>query len=80
MLFRSWQITINSAKTSHGSEFNQPKSGNVFLILQITAKNLSASEQNISSLVQFTLTDASGQKYNQTIDSDAGAGLDGTGS
>jgi len=73
----TWQITINSAKTSNGSQFYTPKSGQMFLVLNITAKNISSQEQNISSLIQFTLTDTTGQKYNETIYPDAGSTLDG---
>jgi len=74
----TWNITINSVKTSNGSsQFYTPKSGHEYLILNITARNISSQEQVISSLVLFSLTDASGQKYDETIDPDAGATLDG---
>jgi len=73
----TWQATVISAKTSTGSEFYKPTSGNVYLIFVISMKNVSSSEQDVSSLVQFSLQDASGQKYTETIDPDAGATLDG---
>ncbi len=74
----TWQITVDSAKTSTGSEFNKPqKSGDVFLVIIVTMKNLSSQEQTVSSLAQWTLQDSTGQKYDGTIDTDAGASLDG---
>ena len=73
-----WDIEIVSAKTSTGSEFNKPqKAGNVFLVFTIKVKNISNQEQSISSALQFTLLDSTGQKYDVTIDPDAGATLDG---
>ena len=74
----TWDITVNSAKTSTGSEFYKPqKPGDVFLVFQVAAKNISSQEQNISSALQFTLLDTTGQKYDITIDPNAGATLDG---
>jgi hypothetical protein len=40
-------------------------------------KNISSQSQNMSSGLQWTLQDSTGQKYNLTIDPDAGATLDG---
>jgi hypothetical protein len=74
----TWQVTIESAKTSPHGQYSQPQhAGNVFLIFQVSVKNVSSQEQNISSVVQFTLTDATGQKYNNSYDDEAGATLDG---
>lgn len=71
-------IEIISAKTSPGSGYNMPqKSGDVFLVLVVKVKNISSQEQAISSILNFTLLDTNGQKYNETIDLDAGATLDG---
>ena len=74
----TWNINVESVKTSPGSEFNKPtKDGDVFLIITVSMKNLSAKEQIVSSIVQFSLQDTTGQKYNIGIDTDAGAALDG---
>jgi predicted RecA/RadA family phage recombinase len=74
----TWQVTINSAKTSPHGQFSKPqKSGNVFLIFQISVKNISNQEKNISSIAQFDLTDTTGQKYAASYDDEAGAMLDG---
>jgi len=74
----TWLVTIESAKTSEGSQFNKPqKTGNVFLVFSVSMKNVSNQEQEVSSALQWTLQDTTGQKYTETIDTDAGATLDG---
>lgn len=60
-------VTVNSVKTSKGDDILQPKAGNVYLIVDVTVKNVSSKEQDLSSLLQFTLKDATGQKYDETI-------------
>ena len=74
-----WQITVLSAKTSVGSQYNVPQtSGDVFLVLTVAVKNISAKSQIMSSMGLWTLQDNTGQKYNVGFDLDAGATLDGT--
>jgi len=74
----TWDITVLSAKTSAGSEFNTPQhAGDVFLIFQISVKNISGQSQNMSSDLQWVLQDTTGQKYDSAFDSDAGSTLDG---
>jgi hypothetical protein len=74
-----YDIEIISAKTSPGSGHNTPqKSGDVFLVFVIKVKNISSQEQTIRSAQIFTLVDINGQKYDEIIDTDAGATLDGT--
>ena len=63
----TYVVTVNSVKTSQGDDVFQPKSGNTFLIVDVTLKNVSNQEQNVSSLLMFTLKDATGQTYNETI-------------
>jgi F0F1-type ATP synthase membrane subunit c/vacuolar-type H+-ATPase subunit K len=60
-------VTVNSVKTSNGDQFIKPKSGNTFLVVDVTIKNASKSEQNISSLLNFEIKDGAGQKYTETI-------------
>ncbi len=64
-------VTINSFKTSKGDDFDQPKSGNTFVIVDMTIKNISNEEQDISTDLQCTLKDSTGQKYDETILSNA---------
>lgn len=69
----AWQVTVNGAKTSKGSEFLKPKSGHIYLLVDVSLKNLSNKEQSVSSALNFTLADSTGVKYNETIvDSDQG--------
>lgn len=63
----TWLITINSVKTNKGDEVFQPKSGNTYLVIDLTMKNLSSQEQNVSSLLQFTFHDATGQQYDEAL-------------
>lgn len=64
-------VTINSFKTDPGDEFDKPKSGNKFVVIDLTIKNISSDEQDLSTDLQCTLKDSTGQKYDQTILSDA---------
>lgn len=64
---------MNSVKTSNGDDVSTPKSGNTFLIVDVSIKNVSSKEQDLSSLLQFTLKDSSGQKYDETFISGATA-------
>jgi Domain of unknown function (DUF4352) len=63
----TWVVTINSVKTNPGSDFTKPKSGNTFVIVDVTVKNISSSNQTVSSLLMFNLKDATGQQYNEAI-------------
>lgn len=72
-----WQITVNNVKTSSGDEFNQPKPGDTFLLIDITAVNQTSQSQSFSSLLSFTLKDSTGQKYDETIDTNAPSSPDG---
>lgn len=65
----TYVVTVNSVKTSQGDDVFQPKSGNTFLIVDVTLKNVSSQEQNVSSLLMFTLKDSTGQKYDETVTS-----------
>ena len=64
-------VTVNSFKTSSGDEFDKPKSGNTFVVVDVSIKNVSSQEQDLSSLLQFTLKDSTGQKYTETFISGA---------
>jgi hypothetical protein len=62
----TWQVTVNSAKTSQGSEFSTPAANHVYLVIDVTLKNISTQEQQAYS-AQFTLRDATGQQYTETF-------------
>ncbi|RAQ96176.1 DUF4352 domain-containing protein [Thermogemmatispora tikiterensis] len=62
-----WQVTVLGVKTSDGDEFSHPKTGNTYLLIDVSLKNLSSSEQIVSSAANFTLRDSSGQEMDFTI-------------
>ena len=63
----TWTVTLNSAATSTGTDFLTPKSGNIFLEINVTLKNTSSSSQTASSLLMFSMIDGTGQKYDQSL-------------
>ena len=63
----TWDVSVNSVKTSKGDQFSVPKSGNTYLIIDLTMKNISAQEQDVSSLISFNLQDSTGLKYTETL-------------
>ena len=73
----TWTVILDSAKTSTGSQYVKPKEGSVYVLVTISMKNVSNKEQNISSALNFSLQDSSGQKYTETIYPDAGSAPDG---
>lgn len=64
-----YTVTINSAQTHAATDIDQPAAGNTYLVVNVTLKNTSSSEQNLSSLLQFNLQDSTGQKYQEAITS-----------
>ena len=62
-----WQVTINSVKSSPGADFDTPKAGNVYLIVDALYQNVSTKAQTLSTFLQVELRDTTGQKYSQTI-------------
>lgn len=63
----TYMVTVNSVKASQGDDFIKPDAGNTFLVVDVTIKNTSSEEQDLSSLLQFSLKDSTGQKYTETI-------------
>lgn len=64
-------VTANSVRSSSGDTYFKPKSGNVFMIIDVTIKNTSGQQQSVSSLLSFALKDSTGQQYTETIVSGA---------
>jgi len=73
----NWQVTVNNVKTSTGDDVTQPKAGNTFFEVSVTLKNISSQEQNVSSLIFWSLKDNTGQKYDETIVTSAPSSPDG---
>lgn len=57
----NWVITIHAVTESTGDQFDVPTG--VYLILDMSFQNTDSQSHSISSLLQFTLTDSTGQKY-----------------
>lgn len=62
-----WQIKINNVKSSQGQDFSVPQPGHVFLLIDVSLTNISTSEQNVSSALNFTLRDDTGQTITETV-------------
>lgn len=74
----NWDAVVNSAKTSTGGQFDTPQhSGDVFLEISVSVTNNTGKAQTFSSILYFTLKDSSGQKYDETIVTDAPSTPDG---
>ena len=71
-----WTVTLNKASTNTGSEFDKPKAGDIFLVVNVTLHNTSSTTQQASSAIQWSLKDSTGQTYTQDIT--FGNGPDGT--
>lgn len=64
----TWEVTVNEVKTlTNDGEFLTPKADHVYLVVNVTTKNVSAEEGSISSLAHFSIKGADGTKYTQTI-------------
>jgi flagellar basal body-associated protein FliL len=63
----TWTVTVNSVKTSQGDQITAPKSGDIYVIVDVTLKNTSSTNQPVSSLVQFNFKDSTGQQYTETV-------------
>lgn len=72
-----WQVTVNSVKTSAGGNFDALKTGDTFLEISVTMKNISAQEQEASSLIFWSLKDSVGQHYDEAVVTDAPSTPDG---
>lgn len=62
-----WTVKVNSAKTNAGGDFIKPKSGNAFLVINVTVTNTDSKAQTISSALNFKLSDSTGQSYTETV-------------
>lgn len=74
----NYLVTVNSVKTSAGDSVFSPKAGNTYFVIDVTVKNTSTSSQDVSSLINFELQDATGQKYTEAF-TDIGTPPDQTG-
>lgn len=62
----NWVVTITRVAATSASQF-PPKPGNTYLEITLTLKNTSATSQVVSSLLQFSLVDSIGGKYDEAL-------------
>jgi flagellar basal body-associated protein FliL len=62
----NWVVTVTHVTATTSSAL-PPKAGNTYLEINLTLKNTSATTQLVSSLLQFSLIDASGGKYDEAL-------------
>jgi cytoskeletal protein RodZ len=61
-----WTVTLNTVQKSSGAGSQTPKSGDIFLIVDVSLKNTSTSSQTTSSRSAFALQNSSnGQAYTE---------------
>lgn len=63
----TWTVTVNSVKTSQGDEFDTPKAGNIFVVIDVTLKNTSTEVQHASGLGQWNMRDNTGQNVSTSL-------------
>jgi len=73
----TWIVTLNNVYTSTGDEFDTPKTGNIYIVVDITALNNIATSQLLSSGANFVFQDQTGQAYDESI-TEIGKPPDGT--
>lgn len=56
-------LTVHGVTFPTGDEFNQPEEGQRFVIVDVAVDNRTETAQNISSMLQMQLKDATGQVY-----------------
>jgi flagellar basal body-associated protein FliL len=62
----NWVVTVTHVTATTVSAL-PPKPGDAYLEITLTLKNTSATTQLVSSLLQFSLTDANGGKYDEAL-------------
>ena len=60
-------LIVNSAEFSEGSDFAEPAEGKKFIVVDLTLENKLAESAMVSSVLQMSLKDVTGQKYSVNI-------------
>lgn len=67
-----WEVTFTQAHTVASDTLNQPqKAGNVYLLIDVTMKNISSVQASASSVIQFDLRTPDGTKITETLRTDS---------
>jgi beta-lactamase regulating signal transducer with metallopeptidase domain len=61
-----WSVVVRDAHISPGTSIWKPQAGNAFLLINVSLKNVSSQQQELSSGAQFSLKDSSGTSYSGT--------------
>jgi hypothetical protein len=72
-----WSVTVNSVKADTGGQYSSLKSGDVYLLVDVSMTNISNQEQTTSSIIDWTLKGTDGQKYDSSFFSGAPSAPDG---
>lgn len=67
----TWKVVVNGVATDDGGQFSTLKAGDTYVLVDISLTNRSSTEQNVSSLLEFTFKDSTGLKYDEGIDTNA---------
>ncbi|MCB0196672.1 MAG: DUF4352 domain-containing protein [Anaerolineae bacterium] len=67
-------ITVNGVSSPTGNDFSKPNEGNKFLVVDVTVENKTTEPAAISSMLQMSLKDPSGQSYDVDIFASSASG------
>ncbi len=67
-------ITVNEVTNPPGDSFNKPDEGKVFVVVDVTIQNRGSEAASISSLLQMSLKDDTGQVYDLDLMASAASG------
>jgi hypothetical protein len=68
------QMVVNEVTFPVGDQYNKPDEGDKFVAVDLTFENTGTTAQNMSSMLQMSLKDASGQTYDVDLMAQAAAG------
>lgn len=60
-------LTVNGVTSPPGDEFTKPDAGNKFLLVDLSFTNKSQQSAHISSILQMSLKDGTGQAYKSDL-------------
>jgi hypothetical protein len=61
------RLTVNEITFPEGSEYNMPKEGHRFVVVDLTLENTSSEAANVSSALQMHMKDANGFQYTSSF-------------
>lgn len=72
-----WQIVISNVRRVQPGQYDSLKTGDAYLGIDMNFKNISNKEETLAGSADWTLRDASGQRYNTAYVSDFPTAPDG---